>query len=93
MCSGPGLIGASTNIVSCTLPLLNIRSCTLPKQLRQRQIEFGDRAVYFDEEGRKMSCLKEVDAEWVLRRLERWGKSDNMPFIGPKKVCGVCVNG
>lgn len=54
-------------------------------KLRQRQIEFGDRAVYFDEEGRKMSRLKEVDAEWVLRRLERWGKSDNMPFIGPKK--------
>ena len=55
-------------------------------QLRQRQIQFGDRDVYFDDEGRKMSRLKHVDADWVLRRLERWGKRDNMPFIGPKKV-------
>ncbi len=56
-------------------------------QLRQRQIDFGDRDVYFDAEGRKMSRLKEVDADWVLRRLQRWGRRDNMPFIGPKKVC------
>lgn len=55
-------------------------------QLRQRQIQFGDRDVYFNSEGRKMSRLKHVDADWVLRRLERWGKRDNMPFIGPKKV-------
>jgi hypothetical protein len=54
--------------------------------LRQRQIQFGDRDVYFNSEGRKMSRLKHVDADWVLRRLERWGKRDNMPFIGPKKV-------
>ena len=55
-------------------------------QLRQRQIQFGDRDVYFNDEGRKMSRLKHVDADWVLRRLERWGRRDNMPFIGPKKV-------
>lgn len=35
--------------------------------------------------------IRQVDAEWVLRGLERWGKRDNMPFIGPNKVCG-CGN-
>lgn len=33
-----------------------------------------------------MSVLKEVDDEWILRRLERWGKKDNMPFLGPQKA-------
>lgn len=55
-------------------------------QLRQKQIAFGDRDVYYNEEGRKMSRLRAVDADWVLRRLERWGKRDNMPFVGPKKA-------
>ena len=41
-------------------------------QLRQRQIEFGDREIFFNEDGEKMSKLREVDADWVLRRLERW---------------------
>lgn len=59
-------------------------------QLREKQIAFGDRDVYFNEEGRKMSRLREVDADWVLRRLQRWGKRDNMPFIGPKKARPGC---
>jgi hypothetical protein len=33
-----------------------------------------------------MSILKEVDDEWIIRRLERWGKKDNMPFLGPQKA-------
>eukprot|EP01026_Neomeris_dumetosa_P062693 TRINITY_DN5939_c0_g2_i2.p3 TRINITY_DN5939_c0_g2~~TRINITY_DN5939_c0_g2_i2.p3 ORF type:complete len:206 (-),score=49.89 TRINITY_DN5939_c0_g2_i2:120-737(-) len=33
-----------------------------------------------------MSKLKEVDDDWILRRLERWGRKDNMPFLGPKKA-------
>lgn len=32
-----------------------------------------------------MSNLKEVNDEWILRRLERWGKRDGMPFLGPAK--------
>ena len=53
-------------------------------QLRQRQIEFGDREVFFNEEGEKMSKLREVDADWVLRRLERWwGSSYGIPKTCP----------
>ena len=33
-----------------------------------------------------MSILKEVDDEWIIRRLERWGRKDNMPFLGPQKA-------
>ncbi len=33
-----------------------------------------------------MSRLKDVDDEWILRRLERWGRKDGMPFLGPKKA-------
>ena len=33
-----------------------------------------------------MSRLKEVDDEWIVRRLERWGEKDGMPFIGPDKA-------
>ena len=33
-----------------------------------------------------MSRLKDVDDDWILRRLERWGKSSNMPFLGPDKA-------
>ncbi len=34
-----------------------------------------------------LSCAvwQEVDDDWIARRLERWGKRDNMPFIGPAK--------
>ena len=32
-----------------------------------------------------MSRFKEVNDDWILRRLERWGQKENMPFIGPKK--------
>ena len=31
-------------------------------------------------------ALLQVDDEWILRRLERWGKREGMPFIGPKKA-------
>lgn len=54
-------------------------------RLRKAQIEFGDREVFYNEEGEKMSKLKEVDDDWILRRLDRWGRRDNMPFLGPDK--------
>ena len=28
----------------------------------------------------------QVDADWILRRLERWGRRDGMPFVGPEKA-------
>jgi hypothetical protein len=27
-------------------------------------------------------CCVQVDDEWILRRLERWGRKDGMPFLG-----------
>jgi len=55
------------------------------KRIREAQIEFGDREVYVNESGEKMSKLKEVDDDWILRRLERWGRRDQLPLVGPRK--------
>lgn len=55
------------------------------RQVREAQIRLGDREVYLNEEGEKMSRLLEVNDEWIQRRLERWGRQDAMPFIGDKK--------
>ena len=43
-------------------------------QVRKAQIGTGDREVYVNEEGERMSRLREVDSDWIIRRLERWGK-------------------
>ena len=45
--------------------------------------------MFYNNEGEKMSRLKEVDDEWIVRRLERWGRRDNMPFLGPDKAAVV----
>jgi hypothetical protein len=37
-----------------------------------------------NKEGEKMSRLKPVDDNWILRRLDRWGNKDKLPMIGPK---------
>ncbi len=58
--------------------------CAAP-QLREAQIAVGDREVFFNNEGERMSRLKEVNDEWILKRLERWGRRDNLPFVGTKK--------
>jgi hypothetical protein len=42
------------------------------------------REVYVSKTGEKMSRLKPVDDEWILRRLDRWGAQDFLPQIGPK---------
>lgn len=55
------------------------------KEIRKAQIEFGDREVYVNAEGQRMSKLKEVDDDWILRRLERWGQRDLLPLVGPVK--------
>ena len=43
-------------------------------QVRKAQIGMGDREVFVNEEGERMSRLREVDSDWILRRLERWGR-------------------
>ncbi|GAB5362193.1 hypothetical protein AAMO2058_000777400 [Amorphochlora amoebiformis] len=55
------------------------------KKVRDRQIQMGDREVYVDQDGATVTRLKDVDLEWILKRLERWGQQDQMPFLGPKK--------
>ncbi|GLC37907.1 hypothetical protein PLESTB_001503700 [Pleodorina starrii] len=55
------------------------------REIREAQIAFGDREVFVNDKGEKMSRLKEVNDDWILRRLERWGRRDGMPFIGPAK--------
>jgi hypothetical protein len=124
------------------------------RAVRERQIALGDREVYTNDEGQRMSRLKEVrpsrgprgapgagrrgggvngerlacqgqqaqyssvqfgpsthltppetarkppetpgnphkvDDEWILRRLERWGRRDGMPFLGPQKAGALKV--
>ena len=43
-------------------------------QVRKAQVSIGDREVYVNEEGERMSRLKEVNSDWIIRRLERWGQ-------------------
>ncbi|CAL5219272.1 g1072 [Coccomyxa viridis] len=54
-------------------------------EVRKAQVSIGDREVYVNKEGERMSRLKEVNSDWIIRRLERWGQRDGMPFIGPQK--------
>ena len=122
------------------------------KEIRDAQIAFGDREVFVNDKGEKMSRLKvrlsirrripalargchsrlvcvvaclchahpwlptkaglpvqpgppllrtegsqtavgmlpshpqEVNDDWILRRLERWGKRDGMPFVGASRA-------
>ena len=34
----------------------------------------------------RLSKFVKVNDDWIIRRLERWGRKDGMPFIGPKKA-------
>lgn len=47
---------------------------SLALQVRKAQVSIGDREVYVNEEGERMSRLKEVNSDWIIRRLERWGQ-------------------
>jgi hypothetical protein len=42
--------------------------------VRAAQIRLGDREVTVNAAGERVSRLREVDADWILRRLERWGR-------------------
>ena len=46
----------------------------MPVQVRKAQISIGDREVVVNSEGERVSRLKEVNSEWIIRRLERWGR-------------------
>ena len=48
--------------------------CNVRVQVRKAQIGTGDREVYVNEQGERMSRLREVNSDWIIRRLERWGK-------------------
>lgn len=48
--------------------------CPILLQVKKAQIALGDREVYINEEGERMSRLKVVNSDWIIRRLERWGK-------------------
>ncbi len=43
-------------------------------QIRKAQLRIGDREIFTNDSGERMSRLKDVDDDWILRRLERWGK-------------------
>lgn len=30
--------------------------------------------------------ILQMDDDWIARRLERWGRRDGMPFLGPKNI-------
>jgi hypothetical protein len=54
---------------------------------RDAQIQRGDRTVERSTTGQLVSSkLKPVDDEWILKRLDRWGRSQDMPFLGPNKA-------
>ena len=48
-------------------------------QVRAAQIRLGDRELTVNAAGERVSRLKEVDADWILRRLERWGRRVRAP--------------
>ena len=43
-------------------------------QVRKAQLAIGDREIFTNEEGERVSRLKEVNSDWIIRRLERWGR-------------------
>ena len=51
-------------------------------QVRAAQIRLGDREVLVNNAGERVSRLKEVDADWILRRLERWGRRVRLMRLG-----------
>ena len=50
--------------------------CPFPSWLQviKAQLAIGDREIFTNEEGERVSRLKEVNSDWIIRRLERWGR-------------------
>lgn len=42
--------------------------------MKKAQLAIGDREIFTNEEGERVSRLKEVNSDWIIRRLERWGR-------------------
>ncbi len=61
-------------------------------QVRAAQIRLGDREVTVNAAGERVSRLREVDADWILRRLERWGRrvraASPRRRPGARRACG-----
>ncbi len=53
---------------------LDLQPLPILLQVRKAQVAIGDREVYTNAEGERMSRLKEVNSDWIIRRLERWGR-------------------
>lgn len=52
------------------------------------QLQVNDRNIDWPTINLSCCCMciyAQVNDEWILRRLERWGRQDDMPFVGPKK--------
>ncbi|KAK3258856.1 hypothetical protein CYMTET_32118 [Cymbomonas tetramitiformis] len=52
---------------------------------KQAQIDAGYRETVTTTTGQSISKLKQVDDDWIIKRLDRWGKTERMPFLGPTK--------
>ena len=52
---------------------------------RERQQSLGEREEAALPDGTSYSRLKQVDDKWIVKRLERWGAQDNLPFVGSAK--------
>lgn len=52
---------------------------------RERQESAGEREEAALPDGTNYSRLKQVDDKWIVKRLERWGAQDNLPFVGSAK--------
>lgn len=54
--------------------------------VRLAQIAAGDRVPATTPDGRRVTKLKPVDADWVCKRLEKWGRSEALPMLSPQKA-------
>ena len=52
---------------------------------RDRQLKAGDRETLTLPDGSSYEKLKQVDDKWIVKRLERWGEKDNLPFVASAK--------
>ncbi len=55
-------------------------------QVRKAQVAIGDRELFTNAEGERMSRLKEVNSDWIIRRLERWGRRVGFLLCGTQKL-------
>lgn len=54
--------------------------------VREAQLRSGDRVRVQLGDGRATTKLLPVDAKWVSKRLESWGRSEGLPMLSPEKA-------